>query len=208
MEWIYSLLLGYLLGSLSPSALVAKLKKVDLKSEGTQSLGASNTMLVIGKVYGALVMVFDIAKAYAASKISEALFPSLALASLLAGLGAVIGHVFPFYLKFRGGKGLAAFGGMAMAYDPWYFVALLCFGLLLMLIANCSYVMPMLAAALFPILVLVHSGSIPFFLIAVAASAIIAVKHWSNIEKGRSGRDLNIRAFIKELLHIGRPTVF
>ncbi len=201
MECIYSLLIGYFLGSLSPSALVAKVKKVDLKSQGTKNLGASNTMLVIGKVYGALVMLFDIAKAFAASRIARALFPSLAVAVLLAGLGAVIGHVFPFYLKFRGGKGLAAFGGMVMAYNPWYFLALLCFGLILMVIANCSYVMPMSAAALFPVLVLLQSKNLLFFLIAAAASAIIIVKHWSNIEKGRSGRDLNIRAFIKGLFH-------
>lgn len=199
MEWFCSLLVGYLLGSLSPSALLAKVKKVNLKAEGTKNLGASNTMLVMGKVYGALVMVFDIAKGYAASKIAKVLFPGLALASLLAGLGAVIGHVFPFYLKFKGGKGLAAFGGMVMAYNPWYFVALLCFGLILMVIANCSYVMPMSAATLFPILVLLHSGNLSFTLLALAASVLIVIKHWSNIEKGRSGKDLHIRNFIKGL---------
>lgn len=204
MEIIYTLLIGYLLGSLSPSALLARIKKVNLKNAGTKNLGASNTMLVIGKAYGALVMLFDIAKAFAASRIALALFPTLPAAGLLAGLSAVIGHVFPFYLKFRGGKGLAAFGGMVLAYNPWFFLALLCFGLVLMIIANCSYVMPMSAATLFPILALIQSRSLPVFLISAAASAIIIVKHWSNIEKGRSGKDLKIRSFIKDLLHIRR----
>lgn len=201
MKCIYSLLIGYLLGSLSPSALIARFKNVDLKSCGTRNLGASNTMLVIGKLYGVLVMLFDIGKALAASRLAGVLFPTLTAAGLLAGLGAVIGHVFPFYLKFRGGKGLAAFGGMVLAFNPWYFLAPLTFSLILMLIANCSYVMPMSTAALFPILILLQTRNPEFFLISVAASVIIVIKHWSNIEKGRSGRDLNIRSFAKGLFH-------
>lgn len=202
VEISLSLLIGYLLGTLSPAALLSKIKKMDLRNIGTKNLGASNTMLVLGKGYGALVMVIDIAKAVIAAKIAKWLFPKLAVAGLLAGLGAVIGHVYPFYMGFRGGKGLAAFGGMVLAYKPIYFVILLCLGLVLMIIVNFSAVMPMSAAVLFPILVWFDSGDWCMALTAAAASLLVIIKHWSNIEKGKSGRDLNIRKFIKNGFHV------
>ena len=99
-------LFGYLLGSLSPSALLSKLKKTDLRSGGSGNLGATNTMLVMGKAYGALVLVFDLAKGFFAVKIPGWVFPGAAYVGLAAGAAAVFGHVFPFYLKFN-----LAYGG-------------------------------------------------------------------------------------------------
>lgn len=200
MEILVCLLIGYLLGSLSPSALLSKIKNANLRENGTNNLGASNTMLVLGKGYGVLVMVIDIAKAVISASIAKWLFPKLAVAALLAGFGAVVGHVFPFYMGFRGGKGLAAFGGMVLAYKPLFFVCLLLFGLLLMIISNCSVVMPISAAILFPILVGLESHNLVMVLIACAASLLIIVKHWSNVDKARSGKDIKIRSFIKENL--------
>lgn len=198
MEILVCLLIGYLLGSLSPSALLSKIKNANLRENGTKNLGASNTMLILGKSYGVLVMVLDIAKAVISASIAKWMLPKFAIAGLLAGLGAVIGHVYPFYMGFRGGKGLAAFGGMVIAYKPLFFVFLLLFGLLLMIIFNCSWVMPMSAAILFPILVGLESHNLGMVLIAAAASLLVIVKHWSNIDKAKCGKDIKIRSFIKE----------
>lgn len=200
MKILGSLLLGYLLGSVNPAAILSAVKDANLRNRGTKNLGASNVLLVMGKKYGVLVMLFDIAKSWFSAKLAKWLFPQLALAGLLASLGAVIGHVFPFYMHFRGGKGLAAFGGMVLAYDLPMFLFLLTVCLLLMLLVNHSYAMPMSAAVLFPILALLHSQSLWVFLLTAAASAIIIVKHWSNIEKGKSGQEKPIRDFIKENL--------
>ena len=196
MKYLISLLIGYGLGSLNPAALLSKLKRQDLRSQGTRNLGASNTMLVMGKKWGALVMVFDIFKAFLSVKLAGWLFPQLYAVTLVAGLGAVLGHVFPFYLGFRGGKGLAAFGGMVLAYDPVLFCILLVLGIILMLVFNCSVAMPMSAAPLFTILVSIRAQSLVVFGLAAAASLIIVIKHWSNIEKARSGNDVNIRGFV------------
>ena len=196
MKYLISLLIGYGLGSLNPAALLSKLKRQDLRSQGTRNLGASNTMLVMGKKWGALVMVFDIFKAFLSVKLAGWLFPQLYAVTLVAGLGAVLGHVFPFYLGFRGGKGLAAFGGMVLAYDPVLFCILLVLGIILMLVFNCSVAMPMSAAPLFTILVSIRAQSLVVFGLAAAASLIIVIQHWSNIEKARSGNDVNIRGFV------------
>lgn len=198
MKNILCLFIGYLIGSGNPAALIAKIKKEDLRNQGTGNLGASNTMLVFGKKLGLLVMVFDIAKAWCAANLAALLLPQVRTAGLLAGLGAVLGHVFPFYLGFRGGKGLAAFAGMVLAQDPRMFFALLLLGMVLMLAVNYTAVMPISAGLLFPVLTLLRSRSLDAFVIALAAGALIIVKHFGNLIKGCSGEDIDIRHFIKE----------
>ena len=197
MKDLVGLLLGYGLGSLNPAALLSKVKKQDLRTQGTHNLGASNTMLVMGKKWGALVMLFDIFKAFFSVKLAKWLFPQLYAVALVAGLGAVLGHVFPFYLGFQGGKGLAAFGGMVLAYDPILFCILLVLGIILMLLFNCSVAMPMSAAPLFAILAGVQAQSLTVFCLAAIPALIIVIKHWSNIEKARSGNDVKIRSFVR-----------
>lgn len=128
MAYIFSVIIGYLLGCLSPAALISKIKRKNLRKNGTGNLGATNVMLNFGKRFGALVMLFDIFKAFAAYKLAELLFPSAAFVGIAAGFAAVVGHVFPFYMKFKGGKGLAAFAGMVLAYNPWLFLFLLLTG--------------------------------------------------------------------------------
>lgn len=197
------ILTGYLLGGVNPAAMLAKFKQVDLRARGTKNLGASNAMLVMGKKCGALVMVIDIFKAFFAVKIAKWMFPRVFCAGLLAGLAAVAGHVFPFHLNFRGGKGLAAFGGLVLAFDPAAFVFLLALGLALMVVVNYSYVMPMSAATLFPVMELLRTGSVTVFFLCACASGIVIVKHWGNIARAKRGEDIQIRSFIKEKL-LGR----
>lgn len=93
MGAVMCLSLGYILGTLSPSALIAKLKKVNLREEGSGNLGATNTMLVMGFRYGLFVLLFDLFKTILANRLAKLLFPQLYLAGLLAACGAVIGHI-------------------------------------------------------------------------------------------------------------------
>jgi len=202
MKILYCLIIGYLLGSLSPSALISKLKKKNLRECGTKNLGATNTMLTFGKWYGLFVMLFDISKAYIAVKLARMFFPALAVSGVLAGSAAVVGHVYPFYLRFKGGKGLAAFGGLVLGLDPLLFLILLVIALILMLIINYSVAMPMSAAVLFPVLYGIQSRDIIGALILTAVSVLIIYKHFSNIYKARRGEDVKIREFVKaHLLH-------
>lgn len=198
MQILASLGIGYLLGALSPAALLSKIKQIDFRKKGTGNLGATNTMLLLGKGYGALVMLVDIGKAFLASKLAKLLFPQLAAAGLLAGAAAVVGHIFPFYMHFKGGKGLASFGGMVLAYDPRMFLGLLCAGVVLMLAVNYSVVLPMMAAAVFPVLVALHSGDLLLVLISAATGLLVIVKHWSIIGKVRRGEEIKVRDFLRK----------
>lgn len=200
MKLVLCVLIGYLLGSLSPAALLSKLKKKNLRKQGTGNLGATNTMLVLGKGYGALVMIFDIAKAFVAVKLAQLFVPNLAIAGILSGSAAVIGHIYPFYLKFKGGKGLAAFGGLVLGVDPLLFVVLLVTALALMLIINFSVAMPMSAAILFPILYGIRTKSFPEIIVSIVISLLIIVKHYSNLLKAKNGDEIKVRDYIKEHL--------
>lgn len=107
MDAALSIALGYFVGSLSPSSLVGRVKKTDVRKSGTGNLGATNTMLVLGWGAGIFVMLFDLMKSFLSGKLAQYLFPGLSVAGMLACIGAMIGHCFPVFHRFRGGKGLA-----------------------------------------------------------------------------------------------------
>lgn len=195
MRLLISVILGYFLGSLSPAALFAKIKKKDLRKEGSKNLGATNTMLTLGTGYGAVVMIFDIAKAAIAVKIGQLLAPMYTLSGILSGSFAVIGHIYPFYMRFRGGKGLAAFGGMILGVDPLLFLILLIVSTACMFIVNYSAGMPMSAGILFPILYGLRVQSWSAFIVAAIISGLIIAKHFSNLVKGKKGEDIKVRDY-------------
>lgn len=198
MEIILCLLLGYLLGCLSPAALVGKLKNIDLRQVGTRNLGGSNVLLSIGKMSGLIVMAADIAKGYFSVKLARVLFPMLSAAGLVAGIGAILGHVFPFYLQFRGGKGLAAFAGLVLAHDPWIFLILLIISVTAVLIVNYAYAMPISSGFLFPVLAWFRSRSLVVLALSAISGALIVVKHWSNIARAHSGGEMPVRQYLRE----------
>lgn len=197
MNILICIMIGYLLGSLNPAALISKVKKTNLRNKGTGNLGATNTMIVLGKGFGALVMAFDIAKAFCAVRLAQTLFPALSLAGLITGGAAVTGHVWPFYLKFKGGKGLASFAGMILALDPGMFLILLTVACAAMVMFNYPVAMPFSAAALFPILHGWRTGDVAAFALATVISVIIIVKHFGNFRKALNDEDVRIREYVK-----------
>ena len=155
---LFCVLIGYLLGSLNPAHFLSQRKGVDLRNEGTGNLGATNTALVLGKKAGIVVLVFDIFKSYFAAKIAKIMFPHLAIAGLVSSIGVLIGHCFPVFLRFQGGKALAAYGGLILAYDHWIFLVLLTLGTILCFAFNYGVLMALTAGTLFPVAVFVTGG--------------------------------------------------
>lgn len=200
MELLLSICIGYLIGSASPAALIAKLKQTNLRESGTGNLGATNTMLTFGFKYGILVMLIDALKAVLAMKLLEALFPESFIAPLLGGLFTAIGHMYPFYMGFKGGKGLAAFGGCILAYDPHMFIFLFILCWVLMLITNHSVTVPIASSTLFAILTTWKTRSLAVFLITTGFSLLLIRRHQDNIQKVLDGNDADIRGYLKEHL--------
>ena len=189
MQGILSLLMGYFIGSVSPAKLVAKRYDVNLKEEGTGNLGATNTALVLGRKAGYFVLFFDMFKSFFAYKLAKVLFPHLVAAGVIACIGVILGHAFPVFNGFQGGKGLASFGGLVLAHDPLQFVILLTLGIIAALLMNYGVYLAVTATALFPFLSYLRSGNLNVFLTTGTASGVVLALHFGNLRRAITGED-------------------
>ncbi len=118
MNIIVLTIVAYLFGAIPFGLLVAKSKGVDIRSQGSGNIGATNVLRVIGKGWGIFTFVLDVLKGF----IPAFFFPELAKLDpewgVLFGLAAIMGHAFPVYLKFKGGKGVATSAGMLLGVAP------------------------------------------------------------------------------------------
>lgn len=205
MEAILSLGIGYLAGSLSPSALVGRLNKTDVRESGTGNLGATNTMLVLGWGAGIFVMVFDLMKSFLSGKLAQLLFPSLRVAGMLGCIGSMVGHCFPVFHHFRGGKGLATFGGLVIYCGVRYVPIVLAAGLAMMLLFDSTVAFPLTVSALLPLLLYAFGRTGAEIWTAVAAGLVLVAMHIGNLKKAIAGDEImHVRGYLKEkLFHQG-----
>ncbi|MBR3525417.1 MAG: glycerol-3-phosphate 1-O-acyltransferase PlsY [Lachnospiraceae bacterium] len=120
------LLIGYLAGNFQTAFFVGKLNGIDIREKGSGNAGTTNTLRVLGKKAGLIVFAGDLAKSILAVVLVYFLFRGshaelIYLLKLYAGLGVILGHNFPFYMGFKGGKGIAAMSGMIIAFH-WLYV--------------------------------------------------------------------------------------
>ncbi len=191
------LLIGYLLGSSSMSFYISKIKKINMKEQGSKNYGASNTLALAGKRAGLAVLVHDILKSFLAVLLIRFILniPYNRVEWILAGIGlfAVMGHIFPFYLKFNGGKGFAPYLGVVLGLDWRLF-----FGVVL-IIFLVAFVTDYIVAGTFstimvtPIYFLVQQkwwvGAI-----MVVCSLLLLYKHRENIVNLKNGKEMKIRS--------------
>lgn len=120
---LYCLLIGYICGCFQSAFFYGKIAGCDLRKHGSGNLGTTNTLRVLGSKAAILVLLLDVLKVGLAIFISYLLFGTdgnfYPLYAMYAGAGAVIGHDFPFYLKFKGGKGIAATLGLILFVCPY-----------------------------------------------------------------------------------------
>lgn len=202
MDAVMCMSLGYVLGSFSSADFISKWKRVDLRKKGSGNLGATNTLVVLGFRSGVFVLLFDLLKTIFANRLAKWLFPHIYYAGLLAACGAVIGHIFPFYLKFQGGKGVACLAGMIMSFDFGLFVFLLAIGVTMMIVLNYGIYVPVAVAAIFPFFVLLKTESVYLWFVTASVGALIIHKHKDNFKNIREGKEIKVRKyFLDKLLH-------
>ena len=199
MEVFFSLILGYAMGCLNPAAWIGKKNHIDLKQAGTGNLGATNTTMVLGRKAGAFVLIFDVAKSFIAARLARWLFPHLAVSGMLASIGVILGHCFPITMHFSGGKGLAAFGGMMLAYNPVVFVIVVLSGIGIMVLLDIGVAAPLLGTVMFPLLAYLFSHDIPTTACAVIASMIILCTHLDNVHKTREHSDMKVKNYFRDI---------
>ena len=200
MEVFLSLILGYAMGCLNPAAWIGKKNHIDLKQAGTGNLGATNTTMVLGRKAGAFVLIFDVAKSFLAARLARWLLPQLAVSGMLASIGVILGHCFPITMHFSGGKGLAAFGGMMLAYNPVVFVIVVLSGIGIMVLLDIGVAAPLLGTVMFPALTFLFSHDVPSTVCAVIASVIILYIHLDNVNKTRAHSDVKVKNYFRDVL--------
>lgn len=124
MERIICLAIGYVFGLFQTAYIYGRLHGIDIRNYGSGNAGTTNTMRVLGTKAGLLVLVGDVLKCILAIIVANLLFgdshPDMVyLLKMYAAAGAILGHNFPFYLKFKGGKGIAATAGLILAFHPY-----------------------------------------------------------------------------------------
>ena len=188
------------MGCLNPAAWIGKKNHIDLKQAGTGNLGATNTTMVLGRKAGAFVLVFDVAKSFLAARLARWLLPQLAVSGMLASIGVILGHCFPITMHFSGGRGLAAFGGMMLAYNPVVFVIVVLSGIGIMVLLDIGVAAPLLGTVMFPALTFLFSHDVPSTVCAVIASVIILYTHLDNVNKTRAHSDVKVKNYFRDVL--------
>ncbi len=187
MEKIYLVLFGYLIGCAQVPYLVSKyIYKVDLRKEGSGNLGSTNVLRTLGKKVGITVLILDILKVIIACYIATKIFTGLEDVKSVAvytGLGAIIGHDFPFYLKFKGGKGAASTLGMVI-YINWIVgISVFILGLIITKIKGYVSVASMVSLTLSTVIfyLLGYSGEV--VIVSFILSMLTVIQHKENIKR-------------------------
>ncbi len=192
--YVCSVIISYLLGSFSPSLVFSKFTKKELRNQGSKNLGASNATIVLGWKYGLLVGLIDIFKGTIPVLLVRFLFPSFIILPYLVAAAAVLGHMYPFYLKFKGGKGFATYMGIILGLDWRFFIIIGIATILITLISNYIVLATLTVVISFPIY-LVFLAPFPYYaLILAPVSLIIIIKHRSNIKHIIAGDEVGIRS--------------
>ena len=198
-DMLLMLLMGYLIGSLNFAIIYSKLfKKDDIRKHGSGNAGATNVLRTYGKAAAALVFVLDILKGAAAVLIANLLYPnSRDICACFAAAGAVLGHNFPCYYGFSGGKGVATGFAVLLVLD-WR-VALIALGVFLITALVTRYVSvgSTAAAVAAPIAAIVfhfvnNSVSVAVCVLSVCLGILCILRHKENFVRLRQGRENRI----------------
>ena len=190
MAFVWCSLIGYLIGSINPAWRISKMRGFDIREKGSKNAGASNVVILCGKMMGAVCAVLDIFKACFAIWLCTVLFPEYNHAFAAAGTACIVGHIHPLFLGFRGGKGLACLGGMIIMFSRRVFAVFLILEIVIVLVTNYICFVPITAAIAFPIAyaVLVKDG-IGAAIMGVGC-VMILLKHTENLSRIRNGTEL------------------
>ena len=167
--------IGYLLGSIPSGVWIGKLMYgKDVRDYGSGNMGTTNTFRVLGKKAGIIVLVMDMFKG--------------TLTALLIGLSAIIGHVFPIFAGFKGGKAVATSVGVLLVYNPEFFLIAWVIFLITLYVSSMVSVASMVGFTLITVVSLFYNDPI-LTIVALALTIFIFLRHWGNIERIKNGTE-------------------
>ena len=197
-QTIITVLIGYAFGCIQSAYFLSKMfGKMDIREHGSGNAGASNITAIMGWKYGFIVAFVDILKGILAVFVAKWIFPDSPDLAYLSGIMAIIGHIFPFYLKFRGGKGVATLLGMMFGLN-WklgIFFSLLV--VLPALLADYIVIGSFTTFITLPIVTYMSGYPIVFTLMSICLTILVFYLHRGNIQRIINKEELKISTVIK-----------
>ncbi len=198
---VIAALVGYFLGSCPNGLLICNALGVDIRHEGSGNIGATNVLRVVGKKWGYLVFALDALKGLVAVRLAVAIAQWLSpdarhleIVGIVAGVACVVGHSFPVWLRFHGGKGVATSAGVMLGLMPIAVVSVTAVWFILFQVTKYVSVASIGAAIALPILVsiylhysILHGSSLLLFSILIAA--VVLWRHRSNMQRLWQGEE-------------------
>jgi glycerol-3-phosphate acyltransferase PlsY len=184
---ILVVVVAYLLGSIPFAYLAGRTRGIDIRTVGSKNVGASNVFRELGRGIGVTVMALDILKGLIAVLIADAATGSPW--PVIAAAAAILGHVFPVWLRFHGGKGVAVAGGAIIGLAPLPAVIVLVLWVIIVGVTRYVSMGSIAAAAVFPFLVLGFGAPWPTVVFAFLASIMVIVRHRTNIQRLMHGEE-------------------
>ena len=198
MELIILLLIAYLIGSIPSALWVGKLfYKTDIRQHGSGNLGGTNTFRVLGKTAGLTVTILDILKGTAAALLPLLpIFDSISVHPLIPGLFAVVGHMYPVFAHFKGGKAVATSGGVLLAYEwPVFIIVLATFFIALKVtkMVSLSSMIVSVVGFLYSIYFYFRTGDIYLMVMIGLFGIFIFYRHRANIGRIKAGTEPKVK---------------
>lgn len=202
MERLLCVVIGYLFGLIQTGYIYGKIKSIDIRKHGSGNAGTTNVLRTLGWKAGVITFIGDCLKCVLAVAIVDFIFihdPRQVLYAMYAGLGAVLGHNFPFYLKFKGGKGIASTAGLILAVNPIMFLIVAVVFIGIVLITQYVSLASIVIMILFVIMVVVKGQSgmllLPkgdlyeYYAIAIVLAILAIWRHRANIQRLLNGTE-------------------
>jgi len=197
MTWLLIFVLSYLIGSVPWGYLIARLKGVDIRQHGSGNIGTANVLRVMGKKWGYLVFLCDFFKGILSVKLGSLIaayfLVNVGLGSVIAALACVLGHDYPIWLGFKGGKGIATLAGTVLSlFPPLVFVSFGVVWIAVFLIGRYTSLASISAAVALPIAayLIVAKAELPLLVgFSVLMAALAIWRHRTNIARLLNGTE-------------------
>lgn len=191
---------GYLIGSFQTSYIIGKIiKGIDIRKFGSKNAGASNALITFGWKYGIITVAFDILKTTIAILIIRNYVNDNLVFSYLTACFVIIGHIFPFYMKFKGGKGLACFLGMVLTLDIKIGIILIIILIFITIITDFIVWGTIVITGIYPIFKSLTEFNISIIVILTSIFLLIFYKHRINIKRIIRKEEIGLKSiFTKE----------
>ena len=186
---IFLIIFGYLLGSIPWGYLISKAKRIDIRKVGSGNIGMTNVLRVLGFKWAALVSILDIVKGVIPVYLAIN-FLVFDWQIALVAISPILGHIFPVWLKFKGGKGVATtFGALFILLGWKFFLILLLIWLLVLAISKIMSFTNLLLASLFPLILWLSSFSLAYYIFGIILAILIWWTHRENLQRIKEGRE-------------------